>query len=449
MLLRVSDPTSLEAAIRSDHYSDYIYMYPPRQAYRRLLASKEVLVESVKRSLAAKNDINLYIHIPFCAQICRFCNLYTTSIHDVSIYEQYIARVLREAESHMEYGLIPHNVRWQTLYLGGGTPSALPLATLERLVSGLRTCFSITQIEETAIEVAPETITGEYLIGLRSLGFDRVSMGLQSTSAREVRSIGRSYPLSKQADITRKMMELGFRNVCLDLIFGLPGQDELSWRTSVQAVLNMNPHTICCYQWTSRPHTGFDRMGFEKPSGSLLRTLYHIACSELEEAGYIQETHVRWARAGGGYLQKQYHWGLGTVLGLGAGARSYLWERDLRNGYSIQDRHVTLSTYLSSQGLGWPMFLEGFEMSDDERIRKAVVLGLHYLRRRWFRETFGKDVMSIFGREIKTLHLRGLVEITDEVIALTRKGMAYRDEIVQLFFSDRVRRLTLGWNYDE
>jgi oxygen-independent coproporphyrinogen III oxidase len=450
MKLLVSDIGSLDDAMERGEYPDYIYTYPPRQAYRRLSASVPETRSIVQASLTARPDINLYVHIPFCRQVCRFCNLYTTASHnDASGYERYIDRVLDEAATYVADGLLPDACRWRTLYLGGGTPSVLSIAQLERLVSGLRNCLSITNVEETAIEVAPETASAHYLRGLHAAGFDRVSIGFQSTLTEEVRRIGRSYPVARQAEIAAAAMEAGIRNLCLDLIFGLPGQDDASWRLSVREVITMRPHTICCYQWTSRPHTGFHRMGLVKPHGRRLRELYEIACTELEAAGYEQETHVRWVTNGGGYLQKQYHWGLQTLMGLGAGARSYFWHTDLRNGYSLRDRRQALSSYLASGGLGWEGPLEGYQMSADERRRKAMVLGLHDLRRRWYLEEFGEDPLASFPKEIDGLAERGLVDITADAVRLTQRGLSYRDAIVQLFFSDRARNLVQSWSYDE
>ena len=294
MKLTVEDLSSLDRAMGEGEYSDYIYMYPPRQAYRKLEQDLPSLSSLAKDSFHANRDVNLYVHVPFCAQICRFCNLYTTAVHNKGIYARYVDRVVGEVITYLDAGIIPNEPCWRTLYLGGGTPSALPLDLLERLMSALRREFAIHQVEETAIEVSPETVSGTYLEGLRSLGFDRVSMGLQTTSPAEIRSIGRSYPIGKQAEVAAAAISLGFRNLCLDLIFGLPGQDERSWSQSLASVIGMRPHTICCYQWTSRPNTGFGRMGMQRISGPDMRRLYRTACNDLAAAGYVQETHVRW-----------------------------------------------------------------------------------------------------------------------------------------------------------
>lgn len=448
MKLSVHSLDTLDAAMAAGEYPDYLYMYPPRQAYRRL-DDRSRATGKVQASLCSRTDINLYIHVPFCAQICRFCNLYTTPVRGGDIFTRYADRVVAEAHAYASSGLLPSTLRWRTVYFGGGTPSALPIELLAKLLSNVRSILAVADIEELAIEVSPETITDEYLRGLRAIGFDRISMGFQTTSAAEMRQIGRSYEVARQADIANITMDLGFSNLCLDLIFGLPGQSKRSWTESLRSVIAMRPHTICCYQWTSRPNTGFARMGLHKPVGPDMRELYYLAVKELKEAGYAQETHVRWVSGGGGYLQKKYHWGLQNLLGLGAGARSYLWDIDLRNGYSLKNRMTALESYLGSEGIGWQSTLEGYEMSDGERRRKAVVLGLHDLNRGWFARTFGEDVTDLFPDEISGLHHRGLIEISDDRVSLTDKGMAHRDLVVQLFFSDEVRRLAREWDYEE
>lgn len=449
MRLPVSDLPSLDKAIAQGYYSDYIYMYPPRQAYRNLTSKAIALRASLRRSLTHQTQANLYIHVPFCAQICRFCNLYTTTVRAESIFESYVSRVIAEAAAYADEVLASANVEWRTLYFGGGTPSALPLEQLERLMAGVKDKLRISATEEIAIEVAPEIATTDYLSGLRQLGFDRVSMGFQSTADAEIRLIGRNYPVNRQATLADATRELGFGNLCLDLIFGLPGQTRESWLTSLRSVIQMRPQTVCCYQWTQRPGTGFARMGLSRPPGRVLHEMYEAACDELANAGYRQETHVRWIVEGGGYLQKLYHWGLGNLVGLGAGARSYSWNLDLRNGYSIRNRRGPLETYLESTGLGWDNSPYGFTMSVDERIRKAVILNLHNLDRKWFSELFDVDIMSAFGTLLAGLEQRDLLEILPDNVRLTAKGMAHRDSIVQLFFSGNVRRLTEEWTYAE
>lgn len=451
MRLGVRDFKDLDAAIADGVYGDYIYMYPPRQAYRTLALSREHLIRTVRSSIEARPRLNLYLHIPFCNQICRFCNLYTTPLSTGSreLLSAYVQRLVAEARFYADNGMGQAG-QWHTFYLGGGTPNSLPLTLMETLVAQVEQTFDLTGCEEFAIEVAPELATRDYLEGLKGLGFSRISMGLQTTHPGELVNVGRAYDLDRQEELANDIRELKFSNLCLDLIFGLPGQTINSWIASVERVIDLQPQTVCAYQWTSRPHTGFSRRGEVRHGGYELHEMYRVAGEILADSGYTQDTHVRWNRPGGGYLQKEYHWASDTLIGLGAGARTYLWNIDLRNGYSIRHRSSALSDYMASASeptwLGAP---QGFVMSEDERRRKGLVLGIHNLSRSAYFDDFDAEPLEMFSDLLDGLVSRGLVKVDGDRIGLTARGMANRDLIVQLFFSESVGVLSSTWDYDE
>ena len=162
MKLAVDSLAALDTAMQAGAYSDYIYMYPPRQAYRKLEPESLEIRSTVKQALEERNDINLYVHVPFCAQICRFCNLYTTAIHDGEIYSEYVDRVISELDGYASADVLPASPRPRPLDSGGDTVSA-PLDLLGVLLSAIRNRFDIRDVEKTAIEVAPETVTADYL----------------------------------------------------------------------------------------------------------------------------------------------------------------------------------------------------------------------------------------------------------------------------------------------
>jgi len=168
---------SLDVAIKSEAIGDYVYTYPLRQAYRRLPLNFEELKRHIIQSIKARTNASLYVHIPFCKQICRFCNLYTTPVPtmDDSWGRHYVERILREAHWMRDSGFF-NNLKWTTLYLGGGSPNALPVAELEFLISTLRDLLDITDDVEIGIELAPELCTSEQLTLLRKLGFSRIAI---------------------------------------------------------------------------------------------------------------------------------------------------------------------------------------------------------------------------------------------------------------------------------
>lgn len=424
---------------------DYVYMYPPRQTYRSFGTADvlPLIVSSLERS----DSLNLYVHFPFCRQTCAFCNLFTVVSRDESLFETYTACLERETAY---YGRWIQGKRIGTVYIGGGTPSLLPTRLLARLLRYLQDCigFDISRVDEVSLEVSPETVDYEKLCALRDLGINRVNIGMQSAADEELHLIGRRYGSSTPLRALEIAQGVGFRNVCVDLIYGLQGQTFDSWRASLEAVLRFGPDTVCAYPLTLRPVTGFSEKGYRFVSAQDQYTKYDYARARLTADGYHQETHVRYVKnQRGGYLQKSNHWSLQNVLGLGAGARSYLWHCDYRNGYGARNRMRVLNRYMENvRSLGHGRE-DGFVMDEDERRRKAVILGLIDLNRAWFGKLFGADPVEVFPLELGIFSELGLLEQQGEHFRLASRGVRHRDVLVQALFSERVRALVKDFDY--
>jgi oxygen-independent coproporphyrinogen-3 oxidase len=443
------DASTLKEVLDSQAHADYVYMYPPRQTYRPLdPATMSFFDRLVEGSLARSDDLNVYIHFPFCRQLCSFCNLYTTNNTKQDLSD-YVATVLTEAS---RYARLTDRKRIHTLYIGGGTPSILLPAQIERLITGILGLFSRTPNQapaETALEVDPSTVDVAKLRDLHAAGVNRINLGYQSMVEQEVILVGRKRSESSGLALLKQALGVGFANVCVDLIYGLKHQTDESWSRSVSEVVEVGPQTICAYALTLRPFTGYRRSGYAEIEGRTLYRRFAIADKILQSAGYRRETHVRWVKAGGGYLQKVAHWGMQNILGLGAGARSYLWDVDYRNGYSVRSRRTTLDQYLEAVSAGLSPVSDGFLMTRSERLRKAALLNLHALNRRWFASLVGVDPLAAFQDEIPTLASLGLCTLDADTIQLTELGIRHRDLIAQCFFSTEVRRRLEEFNYDE
>ncbi|MCE6995009.1 radical SAM protein [Saccharothrix sp. S26] len=452
MRIVVDEPstrTRLTESIAADTRADYVYSYPPRQAYRPFDEPTAAAVpDLIARSLRRFTDLNLYVHVPFCRQICRFCNLYAVADPNADL-DGYVDAVLAEAA-----GLAGLTDRKDvtTLYVGGGTPSIMAPAQLERLLRSLLDRFSTDPDRpppETALEVDPATVDAAGLRDLRAVGFTRINLGYQSMVDGEVRGLGRRRPASAGLSLLEQALAVGFTDVCVDLIYGLAGQTDEGWLDSLRRVAALAPPTVCAYPLTLRPFTGYHKLGYSSVDGATLYRRYETADHVLREAGYRQETHVRWVRDGGGYRQKVNHWGLRNVLGLGAGARSYLWEADLRNGYSVRSRGSVLRSYVDRIGAGGTAVTDGFVMSDDERQRKATALNLMALDRGWAREVLDFDPVTRFADEFALFAELGLGEVGPDRVTLTREGVKYRDLLSQALFSREVRARVREFGYDE
>lgn len=424
--------------------ADYVYMYPPRQAYYALDSAP---TQRIARSLASGRTVNLYFHVPFCRQLCHFCNLYSTT-RGPTLYEPYVRQLVAELQTYRED---IKGLEVSSIYIGGGTPSLLEPRLIKLILDSAMGCTGQIRLDscEVALEVAPEHIDASTLAELHDAGINRVNLGVQSTSPDEVVSFGRRRTFREDVDRIKDAINVGFRNVCADLIYGLAGQTDSSWEDSLRAIIAVRPATICCYALTRRPYTGYAYAGVENNSPAQVLRRYDIAVGMLRRAGYKQETHVRWSVDAGGYLQKQYHWGMKNVLGIGAGARSYLWDIDVRNGYSIVNRGGVLNSYLAHDFTQGRFHRDGFVMNDDERRRKFVILGLGNLDLLRYRDYFSTTPFEDFADIMTVLTRRKLIETSESNISLSPKGWRHRDSIVQLFFSEDVRMKLKEFTYLE
>jgi oxygen-independent coproporphyrinogen-3 oxidase len=282
------------------------------------------------------------------------------------------------------------------------------------------------------------------------VGINRINLGVQATVTNELRTIGRRYNSSTPLQTLEIAKKVGFKNICVDLIYGLEGQTLETWKTSVNTIVAQEPETICAYPLTLRPATGFHHRGYQTLSGKTQFEKYDYFKDKLLEFGYQQETHIRFIKnKQGGYRQKVNHWALENIIGFGAGARSYLWYCDYRNGYSGKNRNRAFYEYLNNiEEMGHGR-VDGILIDDNERQRKAIILGLFSLDRAWFRYLFAKEPTEIFPVEFETLLKLGLIVEEDNFIKLTSHGIRHRDLIVKMFFSSRIRQLLDRFNYDD
>jgi oxygen-independent coproporphyrinogen III oxidase len=432
-----------------DHTSvkaDYVYMYPPRQAYREM--QYEEIASSVQSSIDEQGSINLYVHFPFCSQICAYCNLYVSGSLRAGVEDAYINAVLHEIDSKRNFFF---GKRLSTIYLGGGTPSLLSPRSLGKVLDRIAVCFdtALSDIQEVALEVAPETATWGSLVDFRSIGVNRINLGIQSTSNAERLFLGRRSDSAQGLKLIDSAMLVGFKNVCVDLIYGLQGQTDLSWLESLRNVASLSPETVCTYALTLRPKTGFSAKGYINLSASTAYARYEMGLEVLTSSGYSQENHVRYIKGdNGGYVQKKNHWAGENIVGIGAGARSTLKYCDLRNGYSIRERKRVLEEYLSRSLVEKHVATEGIALCHDERARRRIILGLFDLDSLSFASDFGQAPQKYFPEEIAFLVSKDLLTVTTDRLFLTKKGRKFRDNIAQMFFSENVKRLVVGYDYD-
>ncbi|MEU1014254.1 radical SAM protein [Streptomyces sp. NPDC005898] len=419
------------------------YAYPSRSTYRPLNGSwniRDIWAEDLKRHSVP--ELNLYLHVPFCRYKCGFCNLYTVISEDLDVYDAYTAALCTQIRDHTE---IIQSRRLRTIYIGGGTPSLLAPRHFEQIFATLDEVYPNwrSTVEEVAIEATPDSIVKEpgTLRDLMSMGLTRANIGIQSLVPSEIREAGRGQAneqvIRQAIEITR---EEGLPNLSTDLIMGFAGQSPESWKHSVDELAALAPETISTYFLTVRPDAWFSKTGaYQYMMSPDLYERYDYANAVFKEAGYIQESNVRYKKLGrGGYQQKVLTFHGVPLLGLGAGARSYSSAVDYMVG-SVKPSLTEVGDYISKARDHELTPVTGFVLDDEEIIRKRLVL-----------DTFDLDLKELdrFGYQEKAHLFEPVLEAAQDVgllrrlptdrIQLTPAGFKYRDVLSWMFFSDHV-----------
>lgn len=211
-----------------------------------------------------------------------------------------------------------------TVYFGGGTPSLIGGARLERMLCALHSQFSIAPDAEITVECNPDSMTQDLLHVLRRAGVNRLSVGVQSAQDDELRLLGRRHTFAQAQDAIRRAQDAGFDNISLDLMYGLPGQTQARFMQSVEAVLDLQPAHLSCYSLKLEPGTPMGQENPVLPDDDAQADLYLALCGRLRRAGFDHYEISNWARPGRASRHNSRYWTLSDYLGLGPGAHSYL-----------------------------------------------------------------------------------------------------------------------------
>jgi oxygen-independent coproporphyrinogen-3 oxidase len=266
----------------------------------------------------------LYVHVPFCIRKCGYCDFYSLAARDDS-KAAYVGAVLREASASVGRS-------FNTLYLGGGTPSLLGPELLERLVSGLRSAFDLSALVEASMEVNPDSAYPDLLLAAGRIGFNRLSVGVQSLSDDELRSVGRIHTATQAIETIRHAQSLGFRSVSADLIAGLPGQTWPSLRHSLETLLDLGIDHVSLYCLSVEEGTPLAAaIPVDLPSDDLQAELFEQASSLLAGRGFAHYEISNFARPGHECLHNLVYWRGGEYLGLGPAAASHVGGKRFNN----------------------------------------------------------------------------------------------------------------------
>ena len=355
----------------------------------------------------------LYLHVPFCRTKCVYCDFYSV-VEDRGKQNRWVDAVLAEARLRA-----PGWETFDTLYLGGGTPSLLALDSFERLTTGLRDVFSFAAEVEFTVEANPDDVGPEWLDRIRSVGVNRLSLGIQSFDDRVLSLLGRRHTEKQSRRAIEDATRAGFSNLSVDLMYGIPDQSVEDWLDNLRHGIEYEPAHLSCYQLTLEKD-----LPFVLPDEEKSRALFVATAETLQAAGYEQYEVSNFARAP--ELRSRHnskYWNHTPYLGLGPGAHSFdgktrWWndpdlERYLAAGDRLPDGD---SETLTEAQLTLETLMLGFRTSDG--------VSLHHIRR-----------IPGWERDLETLTDRGFLRVEKGRAMPTREGLLIADRLPLMFES--------------
>lgn len=357
---------------------------------------------------------SLYIHIPFCSNICDYCD-FTKLQYFSFLADSYIESLIKEIESYQ----INHKL--ETIYIGGGTPSVLNCYQLEKLLSSLD--YLAIDVKEFTIEVNPESITEEKLILFKKHHVNRISMGVESTNDLILSAIGRKHTFKDVEKAVELIRKTSFDNLSLDLILGLPNVTNFLLEKDLESIVSLKPDNISCYSLTVHENTKFYLKGIQAPSDDFLRELYDIANSYLTKHGYNHYEISSWAKNNKVGLHNFTYWRNEEYYGVGLGASGYINNIRYRNTKNLNKYNK--GNYIDEQEV----------VTEKDRIIYEVMLKLRTtegINLDNFKDKFGFDLLKNKSAIIEK-HIENGYLILDENrtrMMPTYEGMMILDQII-------------------
>ena len=268
-----------------------------------------------------KIPLGIYVHIPFCRSKCQYCDFYSLACKDDKRMDAYINAVCAHIK---EAGQLAPGYKVDTVYFGGGTPSYLGGDGLATILSAVRKYFDVTGDAEITFEANPDSISDKLLRRLRGEGFNRVSLGVQNDNDEMLKKLGRPHNYAQVLSAVQRIRKAGFKNLSLDLMYGLPGQTLTDWEKTLQHVLAINPEHMSCYGLKIEPNTpmyGYQDL-LKLPDDDTQADMYLSAVEILKAHGFRQYEISNFARKGLLSRHNMKYWMGGEYLGFGPGASS-------------------------------------------------------------------------------------------------------------------------------
>jgi oxygen-independent coproporphyrinogen-3 oxidase len=377
----------------------------------------------------------LYVHVPFCASICNYCN-FTRGLLDEPLKTRFVDAVIREitgAAAEHSGERRPARLPADTIYFGGGTPSLLAPDEIGSIIDAAREAFGVAPDAEITLEANPETVDTARLEGFRRAGINRLSYGVQSFSDDDLKRLGRLHSAERAEDAVRMARTAGFDNVSLDLMMWLPEQNVAQWLSSVERAIAVAPDHMSLYILEVYPHLPLkqeiDLRRWTQVEDEAAAEMYESSMAMLDGAGYEQYEISNVAKPGRQSLHNLKYWTDGEWWGFGPAAHSTWRGARWRNVASTDD-------YVRRIAAGASVVAERRDLAADERLGDAVFTGLRLNRGvdlSTLSQRYSVDIWARFRERLAPFGEAGLLVKEGDCIRLTRQGMLMANEVMAVF----------------
>ena len=371
--------------------------------------------------------VGLYIHIPFCRTRCGYCAFNSKAWSGEGPADYLDALRLEMNRLAEGWGA---DREFNTIFIGGGTPTIFSGEVLAGLLSDCRQQFRFRDNPEITVETNPNTVSVNSLVALHEAGVNRLSIGVQSFDDRLLAEINRSHSADQAVWAVAAAREVGFANLNLDLIYGLPGQTLKDWRRTLLTALALEPEHLALYELSVEPATPFaarqERGELSLPEDDLMAEMEVLAQAELRRHGYQRYEISNYARPGFQCRHNLNYWQNGPYVGLGAGAVSSFDGLRLKN---VDDAKI----YTAKIGSGLPAFREGEALGHAASFRETVIMGLRLLdgvQLASLRARYDLEPLTYYGPTLERLRDRGLVAWNEERLWLTATALPVAHQVL-------------------
>ena len=371
-----------------------------------------------------KKPTSAYVHIPFCTQICYYCDFSKVFIKNQPV-DSYLEHLLQEFHSYDIQKL-------RTLYIGGGTPTALSALQLEVLLDGLTKNLDLSVLEELTIEANPGDLDEDKIAVLKNSAVNRVSLGVQTFDDKMLKKIGRSHLEKDIYENIDRLKLAGFDNISIDLIYALPGQTMDQVKDNVAKAIALDIPHMSLYSLILENHTVFmNRMRRGKlplPKEEVEAEMFEYIIAELERAGFEHYEISNFSKPGFESRHNLMYWDNAEYYGIGAGASGYV------NGVRYKN-HGPIRHYLKAVEEGNARINEE-HLSLREQMEEEMFLGLRKktgVSKARFEEKFGTSFENLYGQVVRDLCHQGLLQVEGQQIRMTKKGLFLGDTVAERF----------------